>query len=158
MEKVLGDRSRSKAIQAFIFALPLIAGGLIYVFLRFEDTRFLNWMSSTGIENLLQPFRKNILLFSGFFPDWFVNSLPNGFWAFSYAFLISLLWWGNNSLVKYFWLASIPVLVFGFEILQLTSHIPGTFCLEDLLFGALGIAFGFFTAIKSNFLKSNFLN
>lgn len=41
--------------------------------------------------------------------------------------------------MKYFWFMSIPVLIFGFEILQFTGALRGTFCLIDIIWGAIGI-------------------
>jgi len=53
--------------------------------------------------------------------------------------------------MKYFWYLSIPVLVFGFELLQLSGDLPGTFCWSDLLWGALGITLGFLSVYKINY-------
>ncbi len=50
--------------------------------------------------------------------------------------------------MKYFWFLSIPILVFGFEVFQLTGGQRGTFCWSDLVWGALGIALGLLTICK----------
>lgn len=68
-------------------------------------------------------------------PDWILYSLPNGFWAFAYALLMTVIRANQRSLLKYFWLGTVPLLVFGLEILQLTGTLPGTFCGLDLILG-----------------------
>lgn len=62
--------------------------------------------------------------------------------AFAYTIIVLNIWKGNSSTLKYIWYASIPVLVFGFELLQLSGGIHGTFCLNDILSGAIGIIIG----------------
>ena len=61
-----------------------------------------------------------------------------------YALLITRIWSGSNSWLKYFWMASIPLVVLGFEILQYAGLIPGTFCIQDIAFGVLGLVLGIF--------------
>ena len=39
-------------------------------------------------------------------------------------------------------MASIPVLVLGFEVLQFAEIIPGTFCIQDLSLGIAGLILG----------------
>jgi hypothetical protein len=72
----------------------------------------------------------------------------NGLWAFAYALLITGIWSGSESWLKYFWMASIPVLVFGYEILQYFGTIPGTFCIQDLALGFGGLILGIIAGIK----------
>ena len=50
--------------------------------------------------------------------------------------------------MKYFWFMSIPVLVLGFEVLQLTGDLKGTFCWSDMFWGVLGITFGLLTTYR----------
>ncbi len=75
-------------------------------------------------------------------PEWIIFSLPNGLWAFSYAFIITSLWWGSNSMLKYFWLGSIPVLSLGYEVLQYARVNRGVFSIQDLFLCFTGIVLG----------------
>jgi hypothetical protein len=50
--------------------------------------------------------------------------------------------------LKYFWMTSIPVLVFGFEILQYAGVIPGTCCMQDMAMAGAGISIGFIIGSK----------
>ncbi len=124
--------------------LALVTGGFIYILLRPVEPVFFSWIRTIGLESLLAAARGQ--------PDpprglssWMVYSLPNGLWAFAYTFLMISLWRSSRSVVKYIWYLSIPLLVFGFEILQL-SGIRGTFCWNDILLGALGILTGVITS------------
>jgi len=75
-------------------------------------------------------------------PQWFVFSLPNGLWAFAYSLLITVIWGGSKSWIRFLWWATIPLLVIGFEVLQLIQTIPGTFCTQDMILGVAGLLLG----------------
>ena len=128
----------------------MAVGGLIYILLRPSEHVFFSWINAVGFENWLNSARSLTHQLRQLIPDWFVFSLPNGLWAFAYALLISSIWSGSKSGLKYFWLASVPVLVLGFEVLQYPGIIPGTFSLPDVLLGAGGLALG----ISIGFLKT----
>lgn len=130
--------------------LAVLAGGIIYMLFRPTEAIFLNWFQTLGLENWLDTARGNSLSLTNNLPNWFVYSLPNGLWAYAYTLLIFVIWKNSASLMRYFWYLSIPVLIFGFELLQLSGTLPGTFCLVDLSWGAMGIALGVFTAFLKN--------
>jgi len=123
----------------------VFAGGLIYILFRPEEPVFFNWFSAAGLENWLYVVREQSLSFCSCLPQWIVYSLPNGLWVFAYTTIVLSIWTGSNSFLKYFWFLSIPFLVFGFELLQLTGKLQGTFCLNDILWSAIGITIGCIT-------------
>jgi hypothetical protein len=57
-------------------------------------------------------------------------------------------------LLRYFWFASIPLLVLGYEFLQYAGVIPGTFCIQDIALGIAGIIIGIIVGIK--IIKPNY--
>ena len=128
--------------------LAVFVGGFIYILFRPTEAGFLKWFGIVGTEDLLYAAREKSLSIYSFLPDWIVYSLPNGLWAFAYTIIVLRIWKGSNSIVKYFWFLSIPVLVFGFELLQLTGNVQGTYCWSDMLWGALGIILGLLTLYK----------
>lgn len=119
--------------------IPVAVGGLIYVLLRPVPPQFLTWFEYTRLNVIIDLLRTNTLQLTQYLPEWFVYSLPNGLWSFSYAFLIILLWNKQTSLLRYLWFATIPLVVFGYETLQFMEVISGTFCMVDLMFCALGL-------------------
>lgn len=120
----------------------LILGGMLYVMFRSADPVFFRWIRFLGFCDNLTNLREHSLIWVHIFPSWFIYSLPNGLWAFSYTLIVIVIWSGSKSWLRYIWYASVPLLVFGFELLQLTGIIRGTFCLWDLTFGAGGIFIG----------------
>jgi hypothetical protein len=136
--------------------IAVIAGGIIYMLFRPTEALFLNWFSTIGMENWLESARENSLSLSHNLPNWFVYSLPNGLWAYAYTLLILIIWKESSSLIRYFWYLSIPVLIVGFELLQLTGTLQGTFCLFDLSWGIMGIVLGVLTVYLKNY-KLNLL-
>lgn len=137
-----------KGLYIFISSLSLLFGGLIYILFRSSDFLFFRWIDGLGLSNWLRISRENTLSLSPFIPDWIIFSLPNGLWAFAYSLLISGIWSGSKSNLKYIWLISIPVLVLGFEFLQFSGIINGTFCIQDIAFGLAGIITGIITGRK----------
>ena len=129
--------------------LAILAGGFIYVLFRPGEPIFFHWLGSIGFENWLGTVREKSLSITRSLPPWMVYSLPNGLWAFAYTLLILTIWKGSHSRLKYGWFLSIPLLVFGFELLQFTGHLPGTFCKIDLLWGATGIILGVLTVNRT---------
>jgi hypothetical protein len=148
----------SRIIHISFSMLALIAGGLIYVLLRPAEPVFFKWMAAAGFENWLTDLRAGSL-FTGFLlPEWMVYSLPNGLWAFAYTSLVLVIWNGSREAARYFWFLSIPVLVFGFELLQLSGTVQGTFCLIDIVFGALGSLAALLSLFLSRSLKMQLIN
>lgn len=140
--------SRSKYV--FISSSAVFAGGLIYILFRPTEPAFLNWFSLVGIESWLFTVRDKTLTIYSFLPQWSVYSLTNGLWSFAYTLIVLCIWTGSNSLLKHIWFLSIPVFVFGVEVLQLTGNLQGTFCLNDIIWSAIGITIGFITAYLLN--------
>lgn len=143
-----------KGSYFLLSAIALLSGGIIYIFFRKSEPVFFNWIRAAGLDNLLNFARNGSLSLTRHLPEWVVYSLPNGLWAFSYALLITVIWKGSNSWLKYFWIASIPILVLGFEILQLAGFIPGTFCIQDIALGIAGLTIGIIVGMK--IIKSNY--
>lgn len=149
---VPGNSFKGKYFVWSIFAI--LAGGFIYVLFRPVEPIFFNWLGAIGFENWLGTIREKSLSINQSMPAWMVYSLPNGLWAFAYTILILAIWKGSHSPVKYVWFLSIPVLILGFELLQFTGDLPGTFCVYDLLWGATGITLGIFTVYRNpNYIK-----
>jgi len=140
-------------LYIFLAVIAILLGGFIYIFLRPSEHVFFGWISTMGLDNLLNLARQNSISQSLHLPDWIVFALPNGLWAFAYALIITGIWSGSKSWLKYFWMASIPLLVLGFEVLQYAGIIRGTFCLQDVLMGLAGILLG--TIVGFKITKSN---
>jgi hypothetical protein len=116
---------KTRARFFFLVLLPLLAGGLIYIFFRPGSIRFKTWFAQTPVTTL-----PHVL------PDWMVYNLPAGLWLFAFLYALRLL----QSPPVYFVLAL--VFAFGTELLQATAYAGGTFDSSDLL--AYGIAAGIF--------------
>jgi len=135
-------------LSIFLSGLAIFIGGLIYILLRPSEHLFFGWIRLAGLDQWISPARSLSPLLGELFPDWIIFSLPNGLWAFAYALLITSIWSGSRSWLKSFWMASIPILVLGFEILQIPGIIPGTFCIQDIAIGLLGLVLGIFIGTK----------
>ena len=143
----------SNRLYIFLSALAILSGGIIYIFLRPSEHVFFGWINAVGLDNWFSFARYNSSSLSLLFPEWIVFSLPNGLWAFAYALIITSIWSGSKSWLRYFWMASIPVLVLGYEVLQSAGIIRGTFCIQDIAFGLAGLIIGIL--VGNRIIKSN---
>ena len=140
----LFSRTYSHRLDIFLSGLAILIGGLIYILLRPSEHIFFGWISMAGLEQWMSHARSVSPALGQLFPEWLVFSLPNGLWSFAYALLITRIWSRSRSWLKYFWMASIPILVLGFEIMQIPGIIPGTFCIQDIALGLLGLLLGIY--------------
>ncbi len=126
-------------LKALLASIALISGGAIYFLFRPKGVPFTKIFKSISF---FPPYQGNSFL-QFVLPEWMIYSLPDGLWAFAYALLISMIWSKNKSIFGMIWMASIPILTFGMELLQGVHLLPGTFCFMDLLFIGLGITLGY---------------
>ena len=136
-----------------IFALSL--GGIIYIFFRPSEHVFFAWIRAVGLSHWLTLARESSITSVLPLPELFVYSLPGGLWAFAYALLITIIWGGSRSWLRYLWMASIPILVLGYEVLQYAMIIPGTFSMPDIVIGITGLLIGIIVGIKTTKPKND---
>jgi len=134
-----------KAFQIFFlhFILPISIGTLIYLLFRPTHLTVFHWVERLGSYSLILKAR--VLFDIGYYmPEWFIYSLPNGLWAYSFMFFMSFIWGDAKSLSKTFFIVLVVVLTVGSELGQLLGLVPGTFCLVDMFFYTFGLFTGFF--------------
>ena len=124
--------------------MALWLGAMTYIHLRSSSPLFIHWIEVAGFQKL---FSLNHHLFLDL-PEWLVYSLPSGLWAFAYSIVITGIWWNSKSRLKYFWFATILILVVGWEILQLSGLVHGTYSFGDIITGLVGAALGMYVGIK----------
>lgn len=107
---------KTRARFFFLVLLPLLVGGLIYVFFRPGSIRFKTWFAQSPATIL-----PHVL------PDWMVYNLPAGLWLFAFLYLLRLLQ------SQWYYFASAICFAFGAELLQATAYAGGTFDYGDLL-------------------------
>lgn len=107
----------------------LFFGGMIYLVYRPHYLLMFSWLEFFGIENcfLMHTFNTNNNFFS-----YFVFCLPNGLWLLSFLILLGIIW---KQKVKLFTIYSLIFLTINclVEFLQLTTYIPGTFDILDII-------------------------
>jgi len=140
---------RFNRLNILLGSFALLLGGIIYILFRASEPVFFKWIPGPGLASWFGFARQSSVTFSHSLPEWIVFSLPNGLWAFAYALIITGIWAGSKSWLRIFWMASIPVLVLGFELLQLTGTIPGIFCVHDMAFGIAGLIIGILAGTKT---------
>jgi len=134
-------------LPLLLCSFALLLGGVIYLLFHASEPVFFKWIHASGPGSWLEPVRHRSLSLIPHLPGWIVFSLPAGLWAFAYALAITAIWAGSRSVQRYFWMASIPVLVIIAEVLQYAGIVHGTFCIQDLILGMAGLVLGIITGI-----------
>lgn len=130
----------SYRLTFFVF-LPLLIGGLIYLFFRPQSLLLYKLFPFTQIPKTFLNETAPLLLprLRIHLPDWVVFSLPDALWSFSGSHYLKSIKASQKVCIWFF-----PAIGAGAEILQLTSWFPGTFDLLDLFFIGLFMIFFYF--------------
>jgi hypothetical protein len=125
-------------------ALPIVIGGGIYTFWRSPNLLVFSWYKCFRVYGYVLSIRHAFLPARPFIPAWFLYSLPDGCWVYSFtAFMVRV--WANEDRRAWsvFWLLTPVSLAVGAELGQGIHIIPGTFDVVDLFVyvvaGALAI-------------------
>ncbi|MGK0390460.1 MAG: hypothetical protein ACI94Y_003213 [Maribacter sp.] len=105
--------------------LPLVIGGLIYIFYGTLGIRLVDWATQIGFIN---KWRTSLSLS---LPDWVIFNLTDGIWLFSLLQLIDIIWQEEKG--GHIWLALSVIMAIGHELGQLFNVFSGTFDWLDIL-------------------------
>ena len=118
--------------------LPIIIGAFIYLCFRPKTILVFYWVNNTWLSDIITFLRNNLMIFHKHLPDWFINSLPDGLWAYSFIYSINLIW-DEKKGWYWFWLINSCIIILLTEVLQFYKIMPGTFDVQDLVFLTLGM-------------------
>ena len=116
----------------------ILSGGLIYVLFRQDSLKMFSWFESVNLSNSISEMRLFTLPLSIYLPDWFLYSLPDGLWLFSYVSFLLFVWGNVISKHNIHWVILVPLIAIFSELGQLIKVIPGTFDVVDLCSYFLG--------------------
>jgi hypothetical protein len=102
-----------------------------------------SWLNFIGIDFIDSDLRKNSIKYASRLPEWFIFSLPDGIWIFSYVVILISIWNFKVNKQSLFWLIIIPIIAIFSEVLQIYGIVSGTFDLTDLSFYLLGFILPF---------------
>ena len=121
-----------RRFYGFVSLTSLVLGMGIYIFFRNTNMLIFAWIPPLGfLKNVYIPLEHSLIT------SMFLYNLPDALWFLSGILFIRFLWFNKHKeqkiyLICFYFIGAI------FEISQLSSVIPGTFDLLDLLF--MGIA------------------
>lgn len=133
--------------------LTLFIGGMIYLIFRIETLLMFKWFAVVSLDPPIEYLREMTLTTKNKLPEWFLFSLPDGLWIFSYVTLILYIWKNNITRQNAIWICITPLIIILVEIGQLFNITPGTFDLNDLTFYLLGATSPIFLFTKILTLK-----
>jgi hypothetical protein len=122
----------------FVHLFTLLISGLIYLAFRADTLLMFKWFASVSLDTPIEYLREMTLTTKNKLPEWFLFSLPDGLWIFSYITLTLLIWKNKVTKQNFFWVFIIPLTAILSEFGQLIKIVPGTFDLFDLTFYFLG--------------------
>ena len=128
---------QKQIIIGHIFTLSL--GCFIYISFRQDTLLMFNWFDKINVSEVISDYRFFTLPLAEKLPTWFLYSLPDGLWLFSFCSVLLAVW--NNTISKHniYWLLSVPTIGIVSEIGQLAGIVTGTFDIFYLTFYLGGI-------------------
>jgi len=114
--------------------ITLLLGGMVYLSFRSNTLVMFSWFDKINLLEPISELRLITLPLSANLPNWFLYSLPDGLWLFSYLTVLLVIWDNTISKQNIQWFFLVPILAIFSEIGQLSGIVPGTFDITDLLF------------------------
>lgn len=118
--------------------LTLVLGSFIYISFRQNTLVMFSWLDRVNLLEVISDYRLFTLPWVENLPNWFLYSLPDGLWLFSYLSILLAVWDNTISKHNVLWFLLVPSVAVFSEIGQLFSIVPGTFDLIDLIFYIVG--------------------
>lgn len=112
----------------------LVLGGMLYLSFRSDTLVMFSWLDKINLLEPISELRLITLPFLDNLPNWFLYSLPDGLWLFSYLCVLLVIWDNRISKQNIQWFLLVPLLAMFSEIGQIFGIVPGTFDIIDLLF------------------------
>ena len=135
--------------QLILHILSLITGSLIYICFRANTLIMFNWFDKLMLTGAITAIREYSLPFRHKLPSWFIHSLPDGLWIFSYICFMLFVWGRKIDMNNLFWFTLLPMIAILSEIGQLFGIVPGTFDMIDIVFYVAGCFLPFVTFRKN---------
>lgn len=117
--------------QVFLGVLVLLFGCAIYLLFRSKTLYIYVWCKALGVGYFVDSLR--LLVIDWEIPEFIKFSLPDGLYSAAYLLIIDAVWHGYYKWKKYLFIAVIPVVTIGSELLQYFSLVKGTFDVYDLI-------------------------
>lgn len=136
-----------RALKIAALFIPVVVGGFIYIIFRTERLIMFHWFEYVSLSHQINILKNLRTIYS--FPSWFIYSLPDGLWTFSYVAVSLQIWKFSITCQNVFWIFSIPISAVLSEFLQLFRLIPGTFDPIDIIFYLLGASIPYYLS-KNN--------
>tara|TARA_B100001564_G_scaffold285015_1_gene247863 strand:+ start:332 stop:778 length:447 start_codon:yes stop_codon:yes gene_type:complete len=114
--------------------LSLLLGCLIYISFRQDTLIMFNWLDRINILEVISDYRLFSLPLAKNLPNWFLYSLPDGLWLFSYLSVLLAVWDNTISKNNIHWILLVPAIAVLTELGQLFLVVPGTFDKLDIIF------------------------
>ena len=124
--------------QLILHVTSLTIGSLIYICFRTDTLIMFKWFDKLMLTNTITTIREFTLPFKNKLPSWFLYSIPDGLWVFSYVCLMLFIWERTVKRNNLFWFTLIPSIALFSEIGQLIKVVPGTFEVADLSLYVIG--------------------
>lgn len=124
----------------------LFLGGTIYILYRPTNLIIFEFFNIIKFSNIVSEARLKVLPFRANLPEWFIFSLPNSLWVYSFSLFFLYVW--SNTREQVFTFISIGIVCIFIEILQFLQIIPGTFSWSDIFFIILGLGTSYLVASK----------
>lgn len=110
--------------------LPILIGSIIYILYRHTTLLVFKWIDLAGWTPFIMQAREWA---AWSLPAFVKYSVPDGLWAYAFAYTIYQIWRESGKAVTYSIIFGIPSIGIFSELLQIPHIIQGTFDLNDVI-------------------------
>lgn len=119
-----------------IILLSLVAGLFIYLVWRDISSPFYHWAANIGLASEVDFVRNHCSDIR--MPSWFVYSLPDGLWMFSFVLTMMTVWGFDLNKNSIQWIGISIAIGFSIEVTQMYFSELGRFDWMDMFFISIG--------------------
>ena len=136
-----------------LIPFSLFLGLLIYLGYRSTSTPFYHWAGELGFREEVDALR-NLLLNTNP-PTWFINSMPDGLWMFSFVLFTLAIWNFKINKESKIWIYGSIVIGLGYEVMQ--SFVSGYGVFDWVDFWLMMLS-AFLSIVTFSNTKTNLVN
>lgn len=113
--------------------LAILFGGLIYIIYRTDSLLMFRWFEYFHLSDYIYFIRNSLITPLPSAVKSLTNTVPGGFWTFSYTVFLMFIWNFSINRKNIFYYLIIPLAAVSSEFYQLAGLIPGTFNYFDII-------------------------
>ncbi len=127
------NQKKQFGLFLFLVLVPLAVGTFIYLIFRKDTLYVFQWVEFIGLKEEILSLQQYVNPMTTYLPNWFLYSLPDGIWVFTFTVVLCWIWHKNKTIERKYWVVLPLLLGVTGEIGQYLNLVQGVYCNYDML-------------------------